>query len=201
MNYYLIAHTSYFEKYLAIYEKIINTLKKESNWKIVDNWIDREIKSRDNNIDITEIKKKYSKDLYKNTTKKIKQSDIVIAEISEKSTTVSQQIIYALENNIPVWCFCDENKKENISAFLSSRNDNKLTISIYKPEKLNELIKTNLHKFNKRDIKFNFYLSQEMYDFLEKLSIQKKSTKSKVIREMILSEIKKLPKNNHHISN
>lgn len=201
MNYYLIAHTSYFEKYLAIYEKIINTLKKESNWKIVDNWIDREIKSRDNNIDITEIKKKYSKDLYKNTTKKIKQSDIVIAEISEKSTTVSQQIIYALENNIPVWCFCDENKKENISAFLSSHNDNKLTISIYKPEKLNELIKTNLHKFNKRDIKFNFYLSQEMYDFLEKLSIQKKSTKSKVIREMILSEIKKLPKNNHHISN
>jgi len=104
---------------------------------------------------------------------------------------VAQQVVYALENNIPVWCLCNEDKKQNIPVFLSPRHDDKLDFSYYKSEKLTSLIEEKLTSFTKREIKFNFYLDQDMYDFLEKLSIANKSTKSKVIREIILTEMNK----------
>ena len=111
--------------------------------------------------------------------------------MSEKSTTVAQQVVYALENNIPVWCFCQEDKKNNVPLFLSTRQDNKLVITFYEPKKLESIIRNNYSKFFKRELKFNFYLTQDMYDFLEKLSREKKSTKSKIVREIILSEMEK----------
>ena len=191
MKYYLIGHTSYFEEYLSIYKQIISVLSEKSGWKLVDNWIDREVDAQSEDPDKASRFYKYYKDLYKNTTKKIKQSDIVVAEISEKSTTVAQQVVYALENNIPVWCLCNENKKQNIPAFLSTRHNDKLDFSYYKSGKLTSLIEEKLTGFTKREIKFNFYLDQNMYDFLEKLSIENKSTKSKVIREILLGEMKK----------
>lgn len=191
MKYYLIGHTSYFEEYLSIYKQIISVLSKKSGWKLVDNWIDREVEAQSKSPDKASRFYKYYKDLYKNTTKKIKQSDIVLAEISEKSTTVAQQVVYALENNIPVWCLCNKNKKQNIPIFLSTRHDDKLNISYYETGKLSSIIESKLSDFTKREIKFNFYLAQDMYDFLEKLSIEKKSTKSKVVREIIFTEMKK----------
>jgi len=191
MKYYLIGHTSYFEEYLPIYKQIISLLSKKASWKLVDNWIDREVDAQSKSPDKATRFYKYYKDLYKNTTKKIKQSDIVVAEMSEKSTTVAQQVVYALENNIPVWCLCSKNKKQNIPIFLSTRHDDKLSISYYEPEKLDSTMEGKLSDFTKREIKFNFYLAQDMYDFLEKLSIEKKSTKSKIVREILLAEMKK----------
>lgn len=191
MKYYLIGHTSYFEEYLPIYKQIISVLSEKAGWRLVDNWIDREVGAQSEDPDKASRFYKYYKDLYKNTTKKIKQSDIVVAEMSEKSTTVAQQVVYALENNIPVWCLCNENKKQNIPAFLLTHHGDKLDFSYYKPEELVSLIEEKQTSFTKREIKFNFYLDQSMYDFLEKLSIEKKSTKSKVIREILLTEMKK----------
>ena len=191
MKYYLIGHTSYFEEYLPIYKQIISILSEKSNWKLVDDWIDREVNAQSKDPDKASRFYKYYKDLYKNTTKKIKQSDLVVAEMSEKSTTVAQQVVYALENNIPVWCLCKKSKKQNIPVFLSTRHDEKSVISYYTPNTLKDVVKKNLARFTKREIKFNFYLAQEMYDFLERLAMEKKSTKSKIVREIISDRMKK----------
>ncbi len=191
MKYYLIGHTLYLENYLEIYKKIISVLSGNNGWKLVDNWIDREVNAQSKDPDKASRFYKYYKDLYQNTTQKIKQSDIVIAEMSEKSTTVAQQVVYALENNIPVWCLCKEDKKQNIPVFLSTRHDGKLVFSYYQGGNLVKEISKRVDEFTKREIKFNFYIAQDMYDYLENLAVQKKSTKSKVVREIISSEMKK----------
>lgn len=191
MKYYLVGHTAKLDEYLGIYKGIISILSSKAGWKLVDNWIDKEVEFQSQEPNKRNRFYKYYKDLYKNTTNKIKESDIVIAEMSEKSTTVAQQVIYALENNIPVWCFCQKDKKNNIPLFLFTRQDKKLVITFYDPRKLESIIRNKYPNFFKRELKFNFYLTQDMYDFLEKLSREKKSTKSKIVREIILSEMKK----------
>lgn len=190
MKYYFIGHTSYLDEYLSVYKQIIDGLTQKAGWKLIDNWINREVEAQTKDPDKAKRFYKYYKNLYKNTTKKIKQSDIVVAEMSEKSTTVAQQVVYALENNIPVWCLCREDKRQNIPVFLSTRPDGKLIISYYNDKNLDKLIEKNLSNFVKREIKFNFYLNQDMYDFLEKLALDKKSTKSKVVREIILEKMR-----------
>lgn len=191
MKYYFVGHTSVLDEYLPVYKLLISTLNK-AGWKLVDNWINREVDAQSKDPDKANRFYKYYKDLYKNTTRKIKESDLIVAEMSEKSTTVAQQVVYALENNIPVWCLCREDKKQNIPIFLSTRHDDKLQITYYPiGSNLEDLVGDNIASFTKREIKFNFYLTQDMYDFLEKQALERKSTKSKVIREILLSEMKK----------
>lgn len=181
MRFYFAAHTKSFEKYLTTYEAIISTLQ-EAGWKLSDNWIKREIEAQEADGDDFF---RYYKNLYQRTSKKIKSSDVLVAEISEKSTTVAQQLVYALENNIPVWCLYKKGCEKNIPAFIRTRKDKKLSITEYDSGNLEKVINKNIQKYSRREIKFNFYLTQDMNDFLEKQASQKKNTKSEVVRDMI----------------
>lgn len=49
----------------------------------------------------------------------------------------------------------------------------------------------NLPGYGRCEIKFNFYLTQEMNDFLEKQSKVEKTSKSEVVRKLITKEINK----------
>lgn len=186
MKYYFAAHTKKLDKYLSIFTKIINTIN-DSGWVITDDWLKREIKAQNNSsVDYYN----YYKDLYNRTSKKIKSSDVLIAEISEKSTTVAQQIVYALENNIPVWCLYEESNKNAVPAFISTRKDKKLRISEYKESNLVNILEKGMKNYSRREVKFNFYLSQEMNDFLEKQATRQKAPKSEVVRNLILKIMK-----------
>lgn len=187
MKFYFAAHTKKLEQYLPIYHRILKTLE-DSGWKLTDNWLKREVEAqKDESGDFYD----YYKNLYNQTSKKIKSSDVLITEISEKSTTVAQQIVYALENNIPVWCLYQKDHEDAIPAFIKTRKDVKLNITAYNDGDLEEVIKKDLSDYSRREIKFNFYLTQEMNDFLEKQSEAQKAPKSEIIRKLILKELKK----------
>ena len=187
MKYYFAAHTKKLDQYLPVYRRILKTLE-DSGWKLTDNWLKREVEAqKDDRSDFYD----YYKNLYNQTSKKIKSSDVLIAEISEKSTTVAQQIVYALENNIPVWCLYQKDHEEAIPAFIRTRKDVKLTITSYNDGDIEKIIQKDLSDYGRREIKFNFYLTQEMNDFLDKQADLLKAPKSEIIRRLILEEMKK----------
>lgn len=187
MKFYFAAHTKKLDQYIPIYKKIIKKLE-DSNWRLVDNWLKREVEAqKGERADFYD----YYKNLYNRTSKKIKFSDVLVAEISEKSTTVAQQIVYALENNIPTWCLYQKSHEDAIPAFIKTRKDTKLNITAYNDSNVETIIQNNVTDYSRREIKFNFYLTQEMNDFLEKQSKVEKTSKSEVVRKLITKEINK----------
>lgn len=186
MKFYFAAHTRKLDQYLPVYKKIINTLERVG-WKQIDDWLKREVVAREG----SKVDYNYYENLYNQTSKKIKSSDVLIAEISEKSTTVAQQIIYALENHIPVWCLYQDSHQGAIPAFTKTRKDKNLKLSAYKDDNLENIIQETLTKYRKREVKFNFYLTQDMNDYLEKKATKQKTPKSEIIRQLIQKEIEK----------
>lgn len=118
----------------------------------------------------------------------IQKADICIVEVSSHSLGVGFLVQKALDLSKPTICLY---YKENIPYFLQGIEDDKLVIQSYDEKNYKSVLKKALEKAReKRDKRFNFFLSPKLLNYLEKVSNDQGVTKSKVLRDMIVDHMR-----------
>ncbi len=125
---------------------------------------------------------------YKKKIASVEKADICIFETSMHSLGIGFLIQRALEYSKPVIALY---YKDNIPYFLSGVEDEKLFVVKYDDKNLKSVIKKTLEQAReKRDKRFNFFLSPKLLAYIEKASNKIGVTKSKLLRDMILRHMR-----------
>jgi len=119
----------------------------------------------------------------------IKNADICVFETSVHSSGIGFLIFLALESGKPTIVLHTE---KHIPYFLSGIEDEKLLLCSYTNETLDKVLTAALVLAKeRRDKRFNFFISPKLLEYLEKASNDEGVTKSKFIRNLIIAHMKK----------
>jgi len=168
-----------------LYSKMCSLLASEG--KMVSNkvmeWIKKGVK------DISGAPLHIKKENYIQSIDSVKKADIVVMEVSGHSMSMGYLISKALEMNKPVIALHD---KKHTPIFIKGIDDQKLIISEYSPEDIEEVIKEALKKANSLiDIRFNFFINPKILNYLDWVAQKRMQPRSVFLRNLIEREMKK----------
>ncbi len=135
-------------------------------------------------------------DFNKHYLKKIKNiasADICVFEVSNHSLGVGFLIQKALDSGKPVLAlYC----QDNVPIFLSGLEDERFALKQYSDETLEKTLKEGLDMVReRRDKRFNFFISPKLLEYLESASGKDGVTKSRFIRNLIVRHVQKRKEN------
>ncbi len=164
------------------YDKWVKLIESK-NHEVTGKWIYDAYKNLDKGIkgDIDSY--------YKEKIEALSESDVLIAESSEKSLGVVHQITLALNKNMPVLVLVGKDHELNtnggqpIQAIMSPW----LTQKIYSTDAEAQKLISNFLNSNKngRLVRFNLVLTKKQDDFLKEMSKAKHDTRTGLIRSYI----------------
>lgn len=126
---------------------------------------------------------------YRNMLKTISSSDMVVAEVTESSTSIGHEVTVALEKGKPVVGLC---YKDDVPTIFKAIRDERFHILTYDDtgEKLERDLKRMIKKAQKTmDIRFNFFISPEIARYLDWLNKYKRIPRSVYLRDLIEKEM------------
>lgn len=168
---YFSASSHFLDKNKDLYNKIIKILSN-SGYSLISNWVNDKIKLN------PEL-------LFEQATDDIKKSDLLVAEITNPSTSVGQQISLALSQKIPVIILIRSGIKYE-PRFTFGMKSPYIKIIRYDSFSLEDGLKKNLNNIKKNKfVKFNFVTTREINNFLEETSKEKNISKSEFLRKII----------------
>ncbi|KKR33828.1 MAG: hypothetical protein UT63_C0011G0010 [Candidatus Gottesmanbacteria bacterium GW2011_GWC2_39_8] len=173
---------SYFDFYYKKIFKIIKSL----GYELIDDEI-ISIPSKSFYETLEKEGKKGDKELYKTNLKNIREADINIFDCSMHSLSIGFMIDKSLELNKPTIALFLE---EHDPHFLEGIEEDKLIIRSYTDTSLPKIIKESLNiARNKKDKRFNFFVTPNLLTYLEKESKKRNITKSTFIRNLIFDHM------------
>lgn len=117
------------------------------------------------------------------------KADICVFDVSYQSLASGYLIDKSLEAAKPTIVLYSG---DNIPHILSVIDDEKLIIKHYDEKNLKKTLKSSLEQAReKRDKRFNFFLSPKLLNYLESTSNSHGVTKSKILRDMIVDHMRK----------
>lgn len=167
--------------YGKIYSYLANDYKMVSD-KVLK-WTRQGIKEMEK---VPKIKKVEN---YKDSMLSIKKADIVIMEVTGHSMSIGYMLSKALEAGKPVIAI---HQKSYVPNFISGIVDPKLLIAEYTGENIFQVLDESLKKAKSLiDVRFNFFVSPKILNYLDWVSQKKMTPRSVFLRDLIEKEIKK----------
>lgn len=186
MKIYFTASTTGKKRFRTRYQKIIKILE-EMGHKVVTSFLTAKEQK--------EFLKKPANQVYEETKKQIEESDAVVVEIGDYtfgSFGVGWRVNYALSIQKPVLCLYPKDYDTYyISPLLKGSTSEFLTLKEYTMRSLRSIFtkffKQVLRKQTKR---INLFITPLIEEYLEWSSFHRKTSKSQLIRDLILQTIK-----------
>jgi hypothetical protein len=126
---------------------------------------------------------------YQKNIKKIQEADINIFETSNHSLGIGFLIQKSLDYAKPTIVL---HLEDSPAYFLLGAQDEKLIVRAYNKKNLKKIVHDTLELAReRRDKRFNFFLSPKLLDYLEEASKKDGVTKSKLIRDLIVEHMRK----------
>lgn len=177
------------DKY-TIYKKILEVIQEKD--QLSYNWIDEALiysfkKGEPNFIDDRDWGL-----IQKNAIEDIHRADVCIFESSKSSFAVGFQVAYALQQQKPCLVLKDvDGIKSNFGSGIVS---NLLKYVTY--ETLDDVIKElrdflDTNRLAPQDLRFNFVIDREIFNYLKWSSYKTNSTKADIVRKLIRDNIAK----------
>lgn len=142
---------------------------------------------------VDDVSDEYRVEYYKKMLKWIASSDIVVAELTDASSSIGHEVTLALEKEKPVVALCEKGKIPNI--FKAIRND-KFFLLEYEDLNvdLKRILLSTIKKAQKTvDIRFNFFVSPKISNYLDWVSREKRIPRSVYLRRLIEEDMKNFP--------
>lgn len=119
----------------------------------------------------------------------IAKAEIVIADISYDGTAVGYQIATALHQKKPTLLLLRKGQK--ISPFTWNIPSSFLKRVEYTPENIKEKVAPFLEEndIGTKDMRFNFFIDRQIYNYLRWAALKTGKTKAEVLRELVQREI------------
>lgn len=132
--------------------------------------------------------KEKHEDLFKEKIKSIQSADINIFDVSVPGIGLGFNVEKSLELNKPTVVLFYE---KNTPYFLSGIDDEKLVLKGYSDKNHKKVLREALEiARERRDKRFNFFISPKLLEYLEKASNAEGITKSKFIRNLIVRKMR-----------
>lgn len=133
--------------------------------------------------------KNREKDIYFKTLSDVRNSDLLLAEISYPSISIGFLIEKAINLSIPILCLCDEAQSQNVSTILKRYKSDSFKILIYNKFNIEELLNMEFLSIKKHKVKLNVFLEANLDNFLKLSSTKKGITKSQYLRDIIIEKM------------
>lgn len=121
-------------------------------------------------------------------------ADLVVAEVTDENIAIGYQIAVAVQQKKPVLML----SRHDISSVSLSSNANPdfdqfVTIKRYDLNTVSGILKGFFEKndIKKQDMRFNFFINSEIYNYLKHEAYITGKNKSEILRELVLKEIRK----------
>jgi hypothetical protein len=177
MKVYFVASIKGKKKYQENYHQIVEALQELGSDVISDHILNTTPQ------DIEQSSKEDEKDFYNRVKKWIKKSDIIVAEVSHRSTNVGHEVSLALSKNKPVVLLHVKGKTPSLFKGIDS---DKLQLISYQPETVRKDLKYALdYAQDKKDTRFNFFISPKHQNYLDWISKEKRIPRSVFLRQLI----------------
>ncbi|MFC1711286.1 nucleoside 2-deoxyribosyltransferase [Patescibacteria group bacterium] len=183
MKIYFTASISGKNEYGKNYEKIIDSLKKLKYQVFSDHIIKR------NSTDIVNETAEQRENHFKKVKKWIRESDVVIAEVSHPSTNVGYELSMALDKEKPVLALYVKNKAPVLLIGVPSE---KLALVSYDAKEITTIVKENIKDLKEQmDVRFNFFISPRIGIYLDWIAKHRKIPRAVFLRRLIEEHLKK----------
>jgi hypothetical protein len=127
--------------------------------------------------------------LYEKNINFLREADINIFECSLHSLSVGFMVQKSLDFHKPTIVLY---LKKHIPYFLAGLEDEKLIMKEYETTSLKEILTKSIKQaMQMRDKRFNFFLTDEMLNYLEEASKKEGLNKSTFLRNLLLNHMKK----------
>ena len=180
MKVYLTAPSDRVKRNRKLYNDVLGTLNKQK-FRNTNDYIELLTKNK---------KIKISNNVYRETIKKVKQADLVVADISLPSISVGSIIEYALKGSIPSLYLCEDRLEANIPTILLNDKSALRTKLIYSRKNVTKLLANFLKDFQKNKIKFNVFIDVEINNYLQWNANKLRTSKSDYFRKLIREKMK-----------
>lgn len=121
----------------------------------------------------------------------IAQADVIIAETSHDSFAVGYQIAIAIQQKKPILLL--RRKDADRDAFVTGVEDGWVRHGAYDKDNLNQIIADfiNENEVQSKDMRFNFFIDRQIYNYLRWASFKTGKTKAEILRELVLHDIER----------
>ncbi len=147
-------------------------------------------KNVSNFVNEVKVEDFYNSDIakfHKSTMLDLKNADICIFETSIHSLAIGQLINVATQLGKPVIAMYNE---KNIPFFLSGSDDEKIQLVHYSHDNINEVLSDAIdYSAAKMDVRFNFFISPSIGNYLDWISKIKKIPRSVYLRGLIEKDL------------
>lgn len=182
MKMYFNASMSALDEYKQFYQRIIDKLKQMGHQVHANHILEYDQDKRDH--ETPEERQKY----YSDMKKKVKQADIMVAEISYPSTVhVGHEMTLALEYNTPVLALYNKN---NRPVLFWGMEDDRFLVEEYDDSNLESIIEQSVqHLSDHMDTRFNFFVSPRQLHYLDTIAKTQRIPRSVFLRRLIEKEM------------
>lgn len=121
----------------------------------------------------------------------IAQADVIIAETSHDSFAVGYQIAIAIQQKKPILLL--RHTDADRDAFVTGVEDGWVRHGVYDAENLQGIISKFIdeNEFQSKDLRFNFFIDRQIYNYLRWASFKTGKTKAEILRELVLHDIER----------
>ncbi|PIS20904.1 hypothetical protein COT52_01330 [candidate division WWE3 bacterium CG08_land_8_20_14_0_20_43_13] len=127
---------------------------------------------------------KKGKDPYDKLLGRIRQADLVIAEVSGSGMSLGYELGLASDMNIPILVLYQEGTVD--LGLLAEIDNPRFVVCSYSPSNIRDIVTLELESLvQERDIRFNFFISSQLADYLDWLSQKERTPRAVFLRKML----------------
>ncbi len=190
MNIYISCSSADLEEYIESYSHIREEVLRLGH-EIPADWLGRIIrKAKQGKNDLKAIP-----DIKDEGIKAIEKTSCLIADVSIPSSSVGYQIAYALSKKVPTLClYSEEFGRKSPPQIIDATNSSLLRVESYNNKSLNSVIRKFFKDLpSEKLIKFNFIITPEIEEYIDKGAKRLEVSKSEFLREKVVDLIKADP--------
>lgn len=172
------------ERYGGYFQKIADFVQ-ELGYQLIEDKYFNKPEQYDKDMQDADIRQSH----YKNQITSIKKADFCIFETSTHSLGIGFMTMKSLDVGKPTIVLYHE---DNVPVFLAGIEDDKLIVKKYTKDNLKKVLREAIDAAReRRDKRFNFFISPKLLEYLEKTSTRQGVTKSKFIRNLITDHMRR----------
>lgn len=168
-------------KYKDAFKRLITTLEKSGN-QVIHKHV-----TQNSQADLDKMTKSDDNAMHLKIFKDIKKSDIVVSEVSSQSLSVGYLLAYASSIGKPLVTFYNISEGEpNLFRTLMSKSNKFFCVGYKDLDDLEQLALEYVdYAKEKIDVRFNFFISPDIGNYLDWISKEKKIPRSVYLRGLI----------------
>lgn len=186
---HFIASRSTLDIDMATYSRVLDLVRKQGH-SLTSEWLEQAYELTKNGASYDALD---WPSIYRADMESLAKTDIVIADVSNKSFAVGFHVAMALNHKKPTLLLQREGYGEGKTGFYpAAATDNMLVHRMYNEGNLEEIIDEFVkeNQIDNKDLRFNFFIDRKIYNYLRWAAFKTGKTKAEILRELVQREIK-----------